>query len=114
MTIKKMKDLTDYLVCQTDNISGSIFLVDSYDRQSMNLVSNALAKILLDKSLKAKALLVLANKQDISNAMTPRQIEQRLNLKSISGRKVEILSCIAKTGDGVFDALEWFRNKRVL
>lgn len=51
--------------------------------------------------MKDAALLVLANKQDLPNAMTSTEIMQKLNLEALDrDRKWFIQSTVAPTGDG--------------
>ena len=55
-------------------------------------------------------LLVLANKQDLPNAMTPCEIMEKLELKQLksSNRKWFIQPAVAPTGDGCFDERDMF------
>ena len=51
--------------------------------------------------MKDAALLVLANKQDLPNAMTSTKIMQKLNLEALDrDRQWFIQSTVAPTGDG--------------
>ena len=59
---------------------------------------------LFSQEMKDAALLVLANKQDLPNAMTSTEIMQKLNLEALDrDRKWFIQSTVAPTGDGFHD-----------
>ena len=51
-------------------------------------------------------LLVLANKQDLMNAVDKDELFESLQLDSISRRTIRIAEVSAKTGDGLQDATE--------
>lgn len=57
--------------------------------------------------LRESSLLVLANKQDLPNAMNAAEITDRLELHSLSQRDWYIQSTCAVSGDGLFEGLEW-------
>jgi signal recognition particle receptor subunit beta len=52
-------------------------------------------------------LLILANKQDLLNALQPDEITAELQLDGARERTWEILPCSAKTGEGLQEAMEW-------
>merc|ERR1712196_320906 len=66
-----------------------------------------LLKILNDDEMKDAALLVLANKQDLPNAMTAAEVTDKLGLYSMRNRKWFIQSACATTGDGLYEGLDW-------
>ena len=53
------------------------------------------------------ALLVLANKQDLPNAMPANEIMHALELQKMQHRKWFIQSTTAPTGDGLYEGLDW-------
>ena len=52
-------------------------------------------------------LLVLANKQDLINALPANEVADGLNLFNIRDRAWQIQPCSAKTGDGLKDGMQW-------
>ncbi|KAJ5068237.1 adp-ribosylation factor 4b-related [Anaeramoeba ignava] len=89
------------------NSEGLIFVVDSQDKDRMKLAHDELHKILGNEELHNASLLVLANKQDLPDAMNITEIAQALNLDSFKNRDWYIQSTSAKTGDGIYEGLEW-------
>merc|ERR1712154_324342 len=76
-----------------------IFVVDSNDRARISGNQYDL--------LKDAALLVLANKQDLPNAMSVNEISDKLDLNSLRNRDWYIQSTCATTGDGIYEGLDW-------
>ena len=66
-----------------------------------------LHSMLMDDELRDAALLVLANKQDLPNAMNVDEVSQRLGLHLIKNRKWHIQPTCAKNGDGLYEGLDW-------
>ena len=95
-----------------------IFVVDSNDRERISpnqycQEDNAqfeLHSLLEDDLLKDAALLVLANKQDLPNAMNVNEITQKLELNKMKNRQWYIQSTCATTGDGLYEGLDWLSN----
>ncbi len=101
--------------CQ--NSSAVILVVDSTDRERLddtleyaNSVKSELHYLLTLPDLAGLPLLVLANKQDLPNAMSVKEVASRLELDKICDRQVYSQSCCAKSGDGLYEGLDWLDN----
>lgn len=81
-----------------------VFVVDSSDRSRMDEAQKALKKILSDEHLKGVPLLVLANKKDLPNSMTIREVSTLLDLDNYTDRVWEIQACSALQGLGLQQA----------
>ncbi|GKD95387.1 ADP-ribosylation factor isoform X2 [Tanacetum coccineum] len=68
------------------NTEGIIFAVDSNDRDRVLEARDELHKILNEDELRDTVLLVLANKQDLPNAMNAAEITDTLGLHSLRKR----------------------------
>ncbi len=77
---------------------GLIFVVDSNDRERVSEAAEELGKMLREEELKDVVILVLANKQDLPNAMSVAEITDKLGLHSLGQRKWYIQSTCATTG----------------
>merc|ERR1712032_710565 len=93
-----------------------IFVVDSNDRERIDdnglnsnddNVRDQLHSMLADEELNGAALLVFANKQDLPNAMSVDEITQRLQLNKLRNREWYIQSSCARSGDGLYEGLDW-------
>jgi len=96
------------------NTQGVIFVVDSNDTERINEVAETLHNVLNYDDLRDGAVLILANKQDLPNAMNTQQLVDRLRLSQIRQQWYIQASCAA-TGDGLYEGLDWLaktcRNK---
>jgi len=92
------------------NTQGIIYVVDSNDRERIDEAALELQKLLREDELRDAVVLVLANKQDLPNAMTVADITEKLGLNSLRNRQWYIISTCATSGDGLFDGLDWLAN----
>eukprot|EP01083_Nonionella_stella_P093437 261863_1 len=96
-----------------------IFVVDSNDSERIDggkndynddNVRDQLHSMMADEMLQDAVLLVLANKQDLPNAMTVDQISSRLKLNQLRNRQWFIQGTCALQGDGLYEGLDWLSN----
>lgn len=92
------------------NTQAVIYVVDSNDRARIQESALELQKVLRNDELRDAVLLVLANKQDLPNAMNVSQISENLGLTSLRTRAWYIQSTCATSGDGLYEGLEWLSN----
>merc|ERR1712187_981449 len=86
---------------------GAIFVVDSSDRDRIEDAREELTKMLSEDEMRDAALLVLANKQDLPNAMNTSEVAEKLGLCNLRRRQWNVQSTCATTGQGLFDGLDW-------
>ncbi|KAI9333437.1 ADP-ribosylation factor family-domain-containing protein [Obelidium mucronatum] len=96
------------------NTRGIILVLDSNDRERL---SDALSEVpaMLTEAIAGSntdsdpiAVLVYANKQDLCNAMTVRQLTLELMpILEPLNVKWSIVGCCAISGDGLYEGLEW-------
>lgn len=98
----------------TDNNNGIIFAIDSTDSTILQRSKDILDSILYDDKWKSLPLLVIANKQDIKDALNTDVIADILDLKSITDRTWSIKGTSASLRSGVKEALEWMREQIIL
>mmetsp|Transcript_20413 Transcript_20413/g.31228 ORF Transcript_20413/g.31228 Transcript_20413/m.31228 type:complete len:90 (-) Transcript_20413:135-404(-) len=66
-----------------------------------------LSQLLEEEKLAGVPLLILANKQDLLNALPPDDISIGLDLTCIRDRAWHIQACSAKGGFGLQEGMEW-------
>ncbi|KAL7418372.1 hypothetical protein Q5752_006830 [Cryptotrichosporon argae] len=88
-----------------------ILVIDSSDAARMGLAKAELAKLVKDESLATSLLLVLANKQDLPNRLTPAQVSDALGLTDLREREWQIMGCSALTGAGLMEGMDWLVGK---
>ena len=86
---------------------GLIYVVDSSDRDRITDTKEELDKMLMCQEMENAVVLVLANKQDLPNAMTAAEVMEKLELQKLRHRKWFIQSTVAPTGDGLYEGLDW-------
>ncbi|CAK87419.1 unnamed protein product (macronuclear) [Paramecium tetraurelia] len=92
---------------------GIIFVIDSSDKERLNVAKEELMRLMGDEELRDAALLILANKFDISQ-VTVDQLISKLELQSMR-REWFVQTTCAITGDGLYQGLDWLSkqfNKR--
>ena len=62
--------------------------------------------MLTEDELRDAVLLVFANKQDLPGALSADELARELSLDS-TGRTWYCQACVATTGDGLYDGLDW-------
>lgn len=87
-----------------DEIQALVFVVDSTDKDRLPEAARALKKILTEDKVEGLPLMVLANKKDLPNSMTIREISNQLNLPALKDRRWEIQACSAQKGLGLNQA----------
>jgi len=88
-----------------------IFVVDATDRDRLPVSKKELYNMLVADRLQNAKLLVFANKQDLRNAMTAAEVSEFLGLVQIKDRDWHIQACVATTGQGLQEGLEWLAQR---
>ncbi|CAI9103602.1 OLC1v1002120C1 [Oldenlandia corymbosa var. corymbosa] len=99
-----------YLKCYYQNIRGMIYVVDSNDRDRIFDARDNLKVQLEEELLRDAVLLVLANKQDLPNAMNAEEIILKLGLHSLHPRLWHVQNACGINGVGLHEGLEWLAN----
>ncbi|KAI9891485.1 MAG: ADP-ribosylation factor, Arf Arf6 [Vezdaea aestivalis] len=86
---------------------GLIFVIDSADRDRIDEARQEMHRIISDREMKESLLLVFANKQDISGAMTPTEVTDSLRLSTLKDRIWYVVPSCATTGEGLTEGLGW-------
>jgi len=92
------------------NTQGVIYVVDSNDRARVEEAALELQKVLREDELRDAVVLVLANKQDLPNAMSVAEVTDKLGLHSLRSRQWYIQATCATSGDGLYEGLDWLSN----
>ncbi|XP_078058689.1 ADP-ribosylation factor-like protein 14 [Mustelus asterias] len=95
----KMRQFWPYYFQDTD---GLVFVVDSADKDRMEDSKREFERMLKNECLKGIPVVVMANKQDLTDAMSAEEITKRLHMKKCcSDRDWYVQPCCAKTGEGL-------------
>src|SRR3989338_7111566 len=91
------------------NASAIIFVVDSSDVDRMDLCRSELQGIVTHEALSRVPILVLANKQDLPNALSAADIAKCLGLTELKTHEWAIFSTCAISGTGLYDSFDWLK-----
>merc|ERR1712137_939319 len=92
------------------NAQGLIFVIDSNDVGRLDEANCELHRLLREPELEDVKLLVFANKQDLPGALSPQQLTNELDLRSITQTKWFVQPCCAVTGAGIMEGFEFLKN----
>ncbi|KAG8829653.1 hypothetical protein FRC20_008619 [Serendipita sp. 405] len=95
------------------NTDGIIFVIDSADESEFGSAKEYMDRHLANEHLKGCPLLILANKQDLPNAVDMNVIISKLDLMSRRDNEWFICPCSGATGEGLIEGLEWMANTAV-
>jgi len=90
------------------NSHGLLFVIDSSDTERIRESAEELHGILEDDNMHGVPVVIIANKQDLPNAMSCNQIVQKLELDKLRATRNEwfIQSACAVTGEGIYEAMK--------
>ncbi|GJT28497.1 ADP-ribosylation factor 2, partial [Tanacetum coccineum] len=101
-------------LCLMEYILSSNYALDfppDTEHDRLLYAKNELHMMLNEDVMKDGVLLVLANKQDLPNAMNVAEITDMLGLHSIQNRSWHVQSTCTTSGEGLFEGFDWFSNK---
>lgn len=87
------------------NTEGLVFVVDSSDTARINESKDELNRILESEDMRGVPVVVLANKQDVSYAVTPSDLSMKLGLNLLRNRDWYIAGTCGTNGDGLYQAM---------
>lgn len=101
------KSLRSYWRNYFESTDGLVWVVDSADRMRLDACKEELNKLLQEERLAGATLLVLANKQDMPGALSPREISDVLDLDAIKTHHWSVVGVSAVTGEKLLPAIDW-------
>lgn len=101
------KSLRPYWKNYFEKTDAIIWVVDSSDSARLRDCREELDNLLREERLFGATILIFANKQDLSGALSPERIKLHLELDSVTSHSWRIQPCSAFTGDNLVAGLEW-------
>ena len=90
-----------------NGVHALIYVVDSNDRFRLDTAREELEAVLAADEMSRASVLVLANKQDLPDAMAPAEIAEKMGLYKLRGREWFIQGTNGVTGDGLYEGMNW-------
>eukprot|EP01116_Phalansterium_solitarium_P008499 TRINITY_DN22407_c0_g1_i1.p1 TRINITY_DN22407_c0_g1~~TRINITY_DN22407_c0_g1_i1.p1 ORF type:complete len:204 (-),score=52.17 TRINITY_DN22407_c0_g1_i1:70-609(-) len=94
-----------------NGVDGIIFVIDSNDSERLKEAADTLQTMLAEELLSDAVLLVLANKQDLPRALPVSKVTESLGLYGLKSRRWNVQACVAATGDGLYEGLDWLSRE---
>jgi len=90
------------------NNDGLIYVVDSTDKERVKESAEELHSILQDDNMRGVPVVIIANKQDLPNALSCSEMVQMLELSKLAATRNKwfIQGACATRGDGLFEAMK--------
>jgi len=101
------KSIRPYWRNYFDQTDALMYVIDASDRKRLEETGEELSQLLEEDKMAGVPLLVLANKQDLLNALPANEVADGMNLFSIRDRPWQIQPCSAKNGSGLSEGMEW-------
>jgi len=92
------------------NSDALIFIVDSNDRERIDEARDELHKVLSDELLFGIPVLVLANKQDLLNAVSCSEMTDMMGMHNLR-RLWYVQACSATSGEGLYSGIDWLSTQ---
>ncbi|XP_065096885.1 ADP-ribosylation factor 4 [Paramisgurnus dabryanus] len=93
------------------NTKGLIFVVDSSDHERIKKASEELMMMLQEDEMRDVVVLVLANKQDLPNALPVHELTEKLGLHSLRNKQWFVQPTCAVQGSGLYEGLDWLSDQ---
>ncbi|CAF0954341.1 unnamed protein product [Brachionus calyciflorus] len=89
------------------NTQGLVYVIDSSDSERVSEAAEELHGILEDDAMYGVPVVIIANKQDLPNAMTCSELVQKLDLNKLTRTKNKwfIQNACAVNGEGIYEAM---------
>ena len=89
------------------NTNIIVFVIDSNDKERLQEAQEEMFKMLSEDELRECTVLILANKQDLHNALSVEEIKSKIKFDEIKQVKKNIFGTDAISGVGINDAFNW-------
>ncbi|CAH9111916.1 unnamed protein product [Cuscuta europaea] len=87
-----------------------LFVIDAACPSRFEDAKSALEKVLRHEELQGAPLLILANKQDLSEAVSVEELDRYLDLKKLDERVYTYQAVSAYEGTGIKESVNWLVN----
>eukprot|EP00831_Metopus_contortus_P004682 TRINITY_DN1173_c0_g1_i1.p2 TRINITY_DN1173_c0_g1~~TRINITY_DN1173_c0_g1_i1.p2 ORF type:complete len:202 (+),score=34.02 TRINITY_DN1173_c0_g1_i1:39-644(+) len=94
-----------------EGANGIIFVLDSADKERVSEAKEEFQRMLGEQSLDTTRILIFANKQDLPNAMTVKEIKGTLGLTMEFDKKVRVQEACARKYEGLYEGFSWLINE---
>ena len=104
---EKLRPLWSHYYAGSDAV---MFVIDSTDMDRLDTAKEVLYKTLGEEELVSSPLLILANKQDLPEAVPPGELEQLLDMSGRTNKKWRLCGVSAHSGEGLWSAVRELKD----
>ena len=88
-------------------VPGLLYVVDSADRDRVAESREELNHVCQSPDMAGVPVVVVANKQDLPDSLTPEEVSKELSVQELSmSQQCQLLPVCAVTGEGLSDAMD--------
>ena len=84
-----------------------LYVIDSADQEAVAASEQQLESLFANENISSIPILVIANKQDLPEALNPDDIMDKLKLQNVNDRKIKLFCTSAKLKTHVSDIIQW-------
>jgi len=106
----KIRPLWRHYFTGTDAL---IYVVDSSDMGRIEDAKREFLRIVTDNEMEDTVILVLANKQDLEQAVSVEEVKDQLEVERLEGRTCLVRGACGKSGEGIEEAIGWLAEEIV-
>lgn len=88
-----------------------VFVIDSSDRKQFETSKHELRQLFSNSEIKDSVFLILANKQDLEESLSVKEISEEFGLNEVVDNTWSIYGVSVKEGLGIQEAFDWLTNQ---
>jgi len=107
------EDVRRYWGLYFDELMALVYVIDSADKRRLEEAGLELHRVLTDRRVATLPVLVMANKQDMLDALPSDKLVAALNLSAVRDREWHVQACSARDRRGVDEGFAWVLSHAV-
>ena len=88
-----------------------VVVADASERSRLGTLRTEVSRLLASEDLAGAPLLVLANKQDLADAMSAQELSDALGLNLVRSHPYHVQASCALTGEGLLEGMAWLAGQ---
>jgi ADP-ribosylation factor 1/2 len=105
VTVIRENEVILTIIADYNNAKGIVFVVDSNDRERIGEAHDELHSLLATDELRDVALIIYANKQDLPDSMSLKELTDGLGLHKIRRHDWYVQGACATSGEGLEEGI---------
>jgi len=89
------------------NSNVIIYVIDSSDHESIQACNDQIESLLENDEIRHIPIIIIANKQDLPEAMKASEISEKMRLQQVDDRQIQLFCASARTKFKIDEIIEW-------